>query len=88
MTNRSDETAHARAINNKYLMACAISKRARQLSEKKGRMPFGNEGSNPVDLAIREISEGKVSILGMETVPPARSEKEAAGDVDGLEEKS
>jgi len=73
---------------NKYLMACAISKRARQISEKKGRMTFGNEGSNPVDLAIREICEGKVSIIGMETVPPARSEKEAAGDVDGLEEKS
>ena len=51
-------------------------------------MTFGNEGSNPVDLAIREICEGKVSIIGMETVPPARSEKEAAGDVDGLEEKS
>ncbi len=69
-------------------MACAISKRARQLSEKKGRMPFGDEGSNPIEMAMREISEGKVSIFGMESASPAGAEKEAAENADGLEEKS
>jgi DNA-directed RNA polymerase omega subunit len=88
VTKKTDGTDLSRAIPNKYLMACAISKRARQLSEKKGHMPFGDDGANPIDMAIREISEGKVSILGMESVPSAGSEKEAADDADGLEEKS
>jgi DNA-directed RNA polymerase subunit K/omega len=88
VTKKTDGMDLSRPITNKYLMACAISKRARQLSEKKGRMPFGDEGSNPIEMAMREISEGKVSIFGMESASPAVAEKEAADNADGLEEKS
>lgn len=86
MTDYSGKTDKKAGIGNKYLMACVIAKRARYLSEKKGRDLEESIG-NPIFLAMKEIEQGK---LEFSTRAIIASEKAAGGvisDDAGMEEK-
>ncbi|MDO9508784.1 MAG: DNA-directed RNA polymerase subunit omega [Thermovirgaceae bacterium] len=77
MTEHNDKPVSTSAIPNKYLMACMIAKRARQLSEMKGRVTIEEGESNPIDCAMKEIEEGKI-VLSIRAKTPS---SEPGGDV-------
>lgn len=86
MTDNSDRTDTKSGLANKYLMACVIAKRARYLSEKKGRNL--EDGINdPIFFAMQEIEQGKLEFT---TRAIATSEKANGGVISndaGMEEK-
>jgi DNA-directed RNA polymerase omega subunit len=53
------DTAH---VENKYALAMAVSTRARQLSEQKGRALEGEGSERYITHAIGEIENGRISI--------------------------
>lgn len=75
MTNKTDRANDPSILSNKYLLACIIAKRARQLSEKKGRLNLeeGDLYFNPIQQAVREITAGKIIVetpeTGLVTIP-------------------
>ncbi len=71
-------------------MACVIAKRARQLSEKKGRMTLddGDPYFNPVLHSIREIEGGRIRFSIPEVSHKAVPKGDEKGNVPGLEEGS
>ncbi len=86
MTDNSDRSDKKPELANKYLMACVIAKRARYLSEKKGRNL--EEGiNNPIFVAMQEIDQGKLEFT---TRAKPNSEKAGGGVISndaGMEEK-
>lgn len=76
MGDNSGQNIISLAFPNKYMMACAISKRARQLSEKKGRLSIEEGYSNPISVAMKEIEEGKILLVnkGGNVSPPLEGE--------------
>ena len=88
MTEKSDKAKGPSILSNKYILACVIAARARQLSEKKGRVNLeeGEEYFNPVQHAIREIEEGKIIVEVPESVQapaPEGDEKNVTGVEEG-----
>ena len=89
MTKKSDRANDPSILSNKYLMACVIARRARQLSEKKGRLNL-EEGElyfNPIQQAIREIEEGKI-IVEIPAAGPAPAQEGDQNDIRGVEKGS
>jgi DNA-directed RNA polymerase subunit K/omega len=72
--------------HNKYLLACAIAKRARYLSEKKGR-ELEESVNNPIFFAMNEIELGKLKYRAR----PAEGIQKEGGEVilngAGMEDK-
>jgi len=66
LTDNPDRTDTKAGLGNKYIMACVIAKRARYLSEKKGRELEENIG-NPIFLAMKEIEQGKIKFTNTHT---------------------
>lgn len=86
MADNSDRNDTKHVLANKYLMACVIAKRARYLSEKKGRNL--EEGiNNPIFVAMQEIEQGKLEFA---TRAITNSEKAGGGVISndaGMEDK-
>lgn len=86
MTDNSGKSDTKPKLANKYLMACVIAKRARYLSEKKGRNL--EEGlNNPIFVAMQEIEQGKLEFT---TRAKTNSEKAGEGVISndaGMEDK-
>lgn len=86
MTDNSGKKNTKPGLANKYFMACVIARRARYLSEKKGRNL--EEGiSNPIFVAMQEIEQGK---LEFSTGAMINKEKPGGGVIQndaGMEEK-
>ena len=82
MTNKAERANDPSILSNKYLLACIIAKRARQLSEKKGRLNLeeGDLYFNPIQQAIREIGEGKIILEFPETDPATTPEGDDKDD--------
>lgn|GEM_PF-411210 len=90
MTDQSDKMNRSSMLSNKYLMACVIAKRARQLSDNKGRMILDEAEPyfNPILYSIREIEEGKIRFSVPETSPAVALKGDEAENVPGVEEGS
>lgn len=89
MTKKSDSANDLSILSNKYLMACVIARRARQLSEKKGRLNL-EEGElyfNPIQQAISEIEEGKI-IVDIPEADLVTAPEGDQNDVPGVEKGS
>jgi len=85
--NESYENGNKVSVpQNKYLLACAIAKRARHLSEKKGR-ELEESVNNPIFFAMNEIELGKLKYRAR----PAGGIQQEGGEVvsndAGMEEK-
>lgn len=87
MTVSSDKPVSSSAIPNKYLMACMIAKRARQLSEKKGRMTIEEGESNHISTAIKEIEEGTIVYSSRAITPSSEPGKEVVSNDTGMEKQ-
>ena len=57
--NRGEEPA----INSRYSIVIATSKRARELIAGKEPLEDNMEGENPLSIAVRELYDSKIKIL-------------------------
>ena len=87
MTDNSDRTDTKAGLGNKYIMACVIAKRARYLSEKKGRELEENIG-NPIFLAMKEIEQGKIKFTTRAIIASEKAVGGVISDDAGMEEKT
>lgn len=86
MTDNSDRDDMKQGLANKYLMACVIAKRARYLSEKKGRNM--EEGiNNPIFVAMQEIEQGKLEFTTQAIINSEKAGRGVISNGAGMEEK-
>lgn len=65
VVNSEVEPGEAKVVNSRYSIVMATSKRARQIID--GEEPFvEGEGRKPLSVAIDELNQGKIKILGDE----------------------
>lgn len=64
VVNSEVEPGESKVVNSRYSIVMATSKRARQIIA--GHEPYvrANIGSKPLSLAVEELNEGKIKILG------------------------
>lgn len=64
VVNQNVEEGEEKIVNSRYSIVLATSKRARQLID--GSMPLTSsfKGKKPLSVAIEELNEGKLTILG------------------------
>ncbi len=64
VVNSEVEEGEEKIVNSRYSIVMATSKRARQIIA--GSEPFvpAHVGSKPLSLAVEELNEGKIKILG------------------------
>ncbi|MBD5539609.1 MAG: DNA-directed RNA polymerase subunit omega [Lachnospiraceae bacterium] len=65
VVNSEVEPGEAKVVNSRYSIVMATSKRARQIID--GEEPFvEGEGRKPLSVAIDELNQGEIKILGDE----------------------
>ena len=66
VVNSEIEPGEAPVVNSRYSIVMATSKRARQLID--GEEPFveGTEGKKPLSIAVDELNQSQIKILGDE----------------------
>lgn len=65
VVNSEVEPGEAKVVNSRYSIVMATSKRARQIIE--GEEPMVEAaGGKPLSIAIEELNQGKIKILGDE----------------------
>ncbi|MDD3360263.1 MAG: DNA-directed RNA polymerase subunit omega [Hespellia sp.] len=64
VVNADVEEGESNIVNSRYSIVLATSKRARQIID--GEMPLvdAEEGEKPLSIAIEELNEGKIKIVG------------------------
>ncbi len=75
VVNSEVEPGETPVVNSRYSIVMATAKRARQIIA--GDEPLVDEpGKKPLSIAVDELNEGKIKILGdEETVPAAGSDE-------------
>ncbi|MFP4481327.1 MAG: DNA-directed RNA polymerase subunit omega [Thermovirgaceae bacterium] len=69
---------------NKFLETQIIAKRAKQLSERKGRSFLEEGKTNPIEQAMKELAEGKLGYI-LPSQKEANPSKGAEDGENGLE---
>ncbi len=67
VVNSEVEPGEAKVVNSRYSIVMATSKRARQIIDGEEPLVDG-EGRKPLSIAIDELNQGKIKILGDEEV--------------------
>ena len=65
VVNSEVEPGEAPVVNSRYSIVMATSKRARQIISGEEPLVDGN-GKKPLSIAIEELNQGKIKILGDE----------------------
>jgi DNA-directed RNA polymerase subunit omega len=64
--NKEGETGEEPVINSRYSIVMATSKRARQIIGGDEPLVNMKTGMKPLSVAVEELNEGKIKILGDE----------------------
>lgn len=64
VVNHDVEPGEQPVVQSRYSIVIATSKRARQLIDGEEPMTAGEEGKKPLSVAIDELYQGKVKIVG------------------------
>lgn len=51
-------------VNSRYSIVMATSKRARQIIDGEEPLVDATEGTKPLSIAVDELNQGKIKILG------------------------
>ena len=65
VVNKEVEQGEAPVVSSRYSIVMATSKRARQLIAGDEAM-VDSKGKKPLSVAVEELSQGKIKILGSE----------------------
>ncbi len=66
VVNSEVEPGEEKIVNSRYSIVMATSKRARQIIAGHEPMVKAREGEKPLSIAIEELEQGKIRILGEE----------------------
>ena len=66
VVNSEVEPGEAPVVNSRYSIVMATSKRARQLIAGEDPLVVTKEEKKPLSMAIEELNQGKITILGDE----------------------
>ena len=64
VVNKDVEEGESKIVNSRYSIVMATSKRARQLIAGDLPLVDAKEGEKPLSIAIDELNQGKVTIVG------------------------
>ncbi len=67
VVNQDVEEGDTKIVNSRYSIVLATAKRARQLIDHADPLVSVNDGEKPLSIAIDEMNNGKLKILGEET---------------------
>ena len=83
VVNKGVEEGETPVINSRYSIVMATAKRARQIVNGDEPMVDTDPAEKPLSIAVRELNEGKISILAEGEMPEEEEEAafiEDAGD--------
>ncbi len=66
VVNSEVEPGEAPVVNSRYSIVMATSKRARQIIAGEDPLVAGKEGKKPLSVAVDELNQGAIKILGDE----------------------
>lgn len=66
VVNSEVEPGEAPVVNSRYSIVMATSKRARQIISGEEALVNSKNTSKPLSLAVEELNQGKIKILGDE----------------------
>ncbi|MDD6657367.1 MAG: DNA-directed RNA polymerase subunit omega [Lachnospiraceae bacterium] len=64
VVNSEVEPGEAKVVNSRYSIVMATSKRARQIIDGEEPLVDATEGTKPLSIAVDELNQGKIKILG------------------------
>ena len=64
VVNSEVEPGEAKVVNSRYSIVMATSKRARQIIDGEEPLADATEGTKPLSIAVDELNQGKIKILG------------------------
>ena len=64
VVNSEVEPGEAKVVNSRYSIVMATSKRARQIIDGEEPLVDAMEGTKPLSIAVDELNQGKIKILG------------------------
>lgn len=67
VVNQDVEDGSTKVVNSRYSIVLATAKRARQIIDGDEPLVPSKAGEKPLSIAIEEVNEGKIKILGKET---------------------
>lgn len=67
VVNQDVEEGDTKIVNSRYSIVLATAKRARQLIDLADPLVSVKDGEKPLSIAIDEMNNGKLKILGEET---------------------
>ncbi len=67
VVNREVEQGEAPVVSSRYSIVLATSKRARQIIDGSKALVNHKEGVKPLSIAIDELNNGKIKIIGEES---------------------
>ena len=75
VVNKDVEEGETKIVNSRYSIVMATAKRARELID--GSMPFVavKDGEKPLSVAIDELNQAKIKVVGEEEEKPDVSEE-------------
>ncbi len=66
VVNKDVEEGETRVVNSRYSIVMATAKRAREIIDGAEPLVRTKEGEKPLSIAIDELNQGKVKIVGEE----------------------
>ena len=85
VVNKGVEEGETPVINSRYSIVMATAKRARQIVNGDEPMVDADPAEKPLSIAVRELNEGRISILAEGEMP--EEEEEAVFMEDAADEK-
>ena len=64
VVNSEVEPGESKVVNSRYSIVMATSKRARQIIDGEEPLVDSTEGTKPLSIAVDELNQGKIKILG------------------------
>ena len=67
VVNKDVEEGSSKVVNSRYSIVMATSKRARQIIDKDEPLVPTKPGAKPLSIAIDEVNNAKIKIVGEDT---------------------
>ena len=84
--NLEDNEGEEPVINSRYSIVIAASKRARELIDSKDSRVENMTGEKPLSVAVRELFDGDLKIIGEDQETPVNKEVDLDGPFEELGE--
>ena len=66
VVNKEVEEGETKIVNSRYSIVMATAKRARELIDGSRPLVYAKEGEKPLSVAIDELNQAKIKVVGEE----------------------